>query len=78
MDSMEFLEIEFSDRYCKKKKITIPYTEIVAWEESHYETDKIRIFTPITRTPIEGLLGLPDMKGAIEYLKWRAFLKRTK
>jgi len=75
---MEFLEIEFSDRYCKKKKITIPYSEIVAWQESHYETDNIKIFTPITRTPIQGLLGLSGMKGATEYLKWIAFLKRTK
>jgi hypothetical protein len=75
---MEFLEIEFSDRYCKKRKITVPYTEIIAWEENYYESDDMRVFTPITRTPIPGLLGMADMKGATEYLKWKNFLSRTK
>ncbi len=75
---MEFYEVEFSDRYCKKKKLTIPYSEIVAWEESYYESDNLMIFTPITRTPIPWLTGMADMKGATEYLKWKAFLKRTK
>jgi hypothetical protein len=75
---MEFLEIEFSDRYCKKRKITVPYTEITAWEESYYESDGTKVFMPITRTPIPGLLGMSDMKGATEYLKWKHFLSRTK
>lgn len=75
---MEFLEIEYSDRYCKKKKLTVPYAEIIAWEENYYESDGTKVFIPITRTPIPGLLGMADMKGATEYLKWKHFLSRTK
>jgi hypothetical protein len=75
---MEFLEIEFSDRYCKKKKITVPYTEIIAWEESYYESDELLVFTPITRTPIPGLVGVANGAGELEYLKWKHFLSRNK
>lgn len=75
---MEFLEIEFSDRYCKKKKLTIPYSEIIAWEYSYYESDDLAVFIPITRTPIPGLVGISNKDGAMEYIKWRDFLSHTK
>ena len=75
---MEFLEVDFSDRYCKRKKLTIPYTEIIAWEENYYESDDLFVFTPITRTPIPGLLGIANGAGELEYLKWKNFLSRTK
>jgi hypothetical protein len=72
---MEFYEVEWEDNYGVKMFVSIPYSEIIAWDIRDYKSFKS--YVPVVRHENFKYKGKTDMEGAREYLKWQAFLKRN-
>jgi len=72
---MEFYQVEWVDHYGVKMFVSIPYSEIIAWDIRDYKSFKS--YLPIVKHENFIYRAKNDIEGATEYLKWKAFLNRN-
>ncbi len=63
---MGFYECEWEDRFGIKRKVIIPYSEIIAYEIQYYEQC---VYTPVLRNHFE-FRSKTGKEGEADYLKW--------